>query len=240
MILFPAIDISGGKVVRLYKGDYDKMTVYEGTPAEIAKSYEAVGATHLHVVDLDGAKDAKMVNKDIYVNIAKNTDLKLQVGGGIRNLDAVEYYLSSGVSRVILGSVAVKDPEFVKTVIKEYGSEKITVGIDAKNGMVASEGWLDTSDVNYLDLAKAMCDIGVSHIIFTDISKDGTLSGPNLEQLDAINKAVKADITASGGIKDIGDIMALCKMNMYGAICGKSLYGGTLDLTEAIKYCEQN
>ncbi len=240
MIIFPAIDIKDGNCVRLTKGDFATVQKVANDPFETALEFQKKGAKYLHMVDLDGAKDAKMVNKDIYVNIAKNTDLKLQVGGGIRNLDAAEYYLSSGVSRVILGSVAVKDPEFVKTAIKEYGSDKITVGIDAKNGLVASEGWLDTSDVNYLDLAKAMCDIGVSHIIFTDISKDGTLSGPNLEQLDAINKAVKADITASGGIKDIGDIMALCKMDMYGAICGKSLYGGTLDLTEAIDYCNNN
>ena len=158
----------------------------------------------------------------------------MEVGGGIRTLETVESYLSRGIGRVILGSVAVRNPELVKTAVKEYG-DKIAVGIDAKNGMAAVEGWLDTSEAYYLDLAKAMEQAGVSTIIYTDISKDGTLSGPNLKELAAINEAVSCNIVASGGISNLEDIIALRKLGLYGAICGKSLYQGTLNLKEAIR-----
>ncbi len=172
-------------------------------------------------------------HRKLFTALAKETSLKIELGGGIRTLEAVEYYLAHDIERVILGSIAVKNPEFVKLAVKEYGN-RISVGIDAKEGMVATEGWLDTSDVHFLTLAREMEKIGVKNIIFTDISKDGTLSGPNLEQLGAIHKAVSCDITASGGIRDIQDIRNLKRLGVWGTICGKSIYKGTLDLKEAI------
>lgn len=234
MIIFPAIDIIEGNCVRLLKGDFGTVEKVAENPLETAIGFQKEGATHLHMVDLDGAKFGKRINTPIFVEIAKETNLSLQVGGGIRDLKTCELYLSSGVSRVILGSVAVKDPAFVAEAVKEFGN-KIVVGIDALGEMVMTEGWLESSSVHYLELAKAMQDVGVANIVFTDISKDGTLQGPNLEQLDAINKAVSCNIIASGGISNIGDIKALAKLNMYGTIAGKSLYKGTLDLAEAIK-----
>lgn len=233
MIILPAIDIKDRNCVRLVKGEFDTVHKVADSYMDTALSFYNSGAEFIHMVDLDGAKDGVITNRDIFVDVAKNTKLKVEIGGGIRTLDTVEYYLSSGIYRVILGSIAVTNPDFVKTAVKEYG-DKIAIGIDAKNEMVATRGWLDTSDVHYIDLARAMQDVGVKCIIFTDISKDGTLSGPNLEQLDAINKAVSCDIVASGGIKDIDDIKALTKMGLYGTICGKSLYSGSLDLSESI------
>lgn len=234
MIILPAIDIKNGKCVRLLKGDFNTVEQVAQDPFETARDFYNTGAKYLHMVDLDGAKDAKLVNKDLFVELAKTSKLKIELGGGIRELNSVEYYLSNGIDKVILGSVAVKNPDFVREAVNEY-KDKIIVGIDAKNEMVATEGWLSTSNVHYLDLAKAMEKMGVKNIIFTDISKDGTLSGANFEQLDAINKAVSCNITASGGIKDINDIKVLKKLNMYGVICGKSIYKGTLSLKEALE-----
>lgn len=234
MIILPAIDIKDGNCVRLYKGDFATVHKVAENPLDTAKKFESDGASYLHMVDLDGAKDATPKNAEIFTEIAKNTSLKVEVGGGIRTLDTVEYYLKNGIYRVILGSVAVKNPQLVKDAVKEYG-EKIVVGIDAKDGMVSVEGWLDSSEVNYISLAKEMSDIGVKNIIFTDIAKDGTLEGPNLEQLKAINDATSSNIIASGGIRDINDIHNLKKISVFGAICGKSLYEGTLDLKEALE-----
>lgn len=233
MIILPAIDIKDGSCVRLLKGDFDTVEKVAEDPFQTAAGFEAAGAQYLHMVDLDGAKDACMANRELFVKMASKTNLKIELGGGIRTMEAVDYYLSHGISRVILGSVAVKNPALVKEATAAYG-ERIAVGIDAKNGMVATEGWLDTSQVTYLDLAKAMEQAGVQTIIYTDISRDGTLAGANLEQLDAINRAVSCRIIASGGIRDLQDICALRDLNLYGAICGKSLYRGTLDLAEAI------
>ena len=233
MIILPAIDIKDGNCVRLLKGDFDTVEKVAEDPFVTAENFLKAGAAYLHMVDLDGAKDAKMVNRDLFVKLAENTSLKIELGGGIRTMEAVDYYLSHGISRVILGSVAVKNPEFVKTAVREYG-DRIAVGIDAKDGMVATEGWLSTSSVNYLELAKAMEQAGVKYIIFTDISKDGTLTGPNLEQLKAIHEAVSCNIIASGGISNLKDIYAVKDLGIYGTICGKSIYKGTLDLAEAI------
>ena len=238
MIILPAIDIKDGSCVRLYKGEFSTVHKVAENPLETARKFEADGAEWLHMVDLDGAKDAKPQNTEIFCEIARETSLKVEVGGGIRSLETVETYLSRGISRVILGSAAVRNPELVKAAVKEYG-DKIAVGLDAKNGMAAVEGWLDTSAAHYLDLAKAMEQIGVSTIIYTDISKDGTLTGPNLQELDAINLAVSCNIVASGGISNLDDITALRKLGLYGAICGKSLYQGTLDLKEAIREAEE-
>lgn len=236
MIILPAIDIKDGNCVRLLKGDFATVHKVADSYMETAKSFENAGASWIHMVDLDGAKEGKPVNGEIYLDVAKNTGLKVEVGGGIRSLDTVEYYVSRGIARVILGSVALKNPQIVVDAVKEYG-DKISVGIDAKNGIVAAEGWLEDSQVNYIDLSLEMIKAGVKNIIFTDISKDGTLSGVNIEQLTALKKAAgdKCGITASGGVHNIEDIKACKKMGLYGAICGKSLYSGTLDLREAIE-----
>lgn len=237
MIILPAIDIKDGNCVRLLKGDFSTVHKVAENYMDTARSFEAAGASWIHTVDLDGAKDGKPVNGDIFLDIAKNTDLKVEVGGGIRSLETVEYYISRGISRVILGSVALKDPQIVIDSVKEYG-EKIAVGIDAKNGIVAAEGWLESSQVNYIDLSLEMVKAGVRNIIFTDISKDGTLSGVNAEQLSALKNAVgdRCNITASGGVHDMEDIRVCKKMGLYGAICGKSIYSGSLDLAETVRY----
>lgn len=233
MVILPAIDIKDGNCVRLFKGDYNTVQKVADNYMDTARSFEAAGAQWIHMVDLDGAKDASQQNKEIFLDVAKNTGLKVEVGGGIRSMDTVEMYLSQGIERVIIGSAAVKDPELVKTAVREYG-ERIAVGIDAKNGYVATEGWLERSDVYFTDLAKAMADVGVKYIIFTDISKDGTLSGVNAEQLDEINRACTCNIIASGGVHTIDDIVTCKKLGLYGTICGKSIYSGTLDLAEAV------
>lgn len=240
MIILPAIDIKDGNCVRLLKGDFATVHKVAESYMDTAKNFEAAGASWIHMVDLDGAKEGKPVNGDIYLDVVKNTNLNVEVGGGIRSLDTVEYYVSNGISRIILGSVALKNPRIVVDAVKEYG-EKIAVGIDAKNGIVAAEGWLESSQVNYIELSLEMIKAGVKNIIFTDISKDGTLSGVNLEQLSALKNAAgdKCNITASGGVHNIKDIKACKKMGLYGAICGKSLYSGTLDLKEAIEIGEK-
>lgn len=233
MIILPAIDIKDGNCVRLFKGNYGTVQKVAESYMDTARSFEAAGAEWIHMVDLDGAKDATQQNKDIFVDVARNTGLRVEVGGGIRSLDTVEMYLSAGISRVIIGSAAVKNPQLVKDAVKEFG-ERIAVGIDAKNGYVATEGWLETSDVLFTVLAKEMSRIGVKYIIFTDISKDGTLSGVNAEQLEQINTSCSAEIIASGGVHTIEDIRICKKLGLYGTICGKSLYSGSLDLKEAI------
>ncbi len=235
MIILPAIDIKDGNCVRLFKGDYATVQKVAESYMDTARSFESCGAEWIHMVDLDGAKDATQQNKEIFLDVAGNTKLKVEVGGGIRTLDTVEMYLSGGVSRVIIGSAAVKNPQLVKDAVKEYG-DRIAVGIDAKNGYVATEGWLETSDVYFTQLAKAMSDVGVKYIIYTDISKDGTLSGVNAEQLDEINKACSANIIASGGVHTIEDIRICKKLGLYGTICGKSIYSGSLDLREAVDF----
>ena len=233
MVILPAIDIKDGNCVRLFKGDYGTVEKVAESYMDTARSFEAAGSQWIHMVDLDGAKDATQQNKEIFLDVAKNTSLKVEVGGGIRTLDTVEMYLSGGISRVIIGSAAVKNPQLVKDAVKEYG-ERIAVGIDAKNGYVATEGWLETSDVYFTELAKAMSDIGVKYMIFTDISKDGTLSGVNAQQLKEINECCPANIIASGGVHTIEDIKICKELGLYGTICGKSIYSGSLDLKEAV------
>ena len=237
MIIFPAIDIIGGQCVRLVQGDYATASKVAEDPLETAKKFEAAGAEWIHMVDLDGAKAGYPVNTEIYENIAKHTHLKVEVGGGIRTLDTVRAYLDLGITRVILGSAALKDPQLVADAVSEFGADRIVVGIDAKNEMVATEGWLETSDVHYIDLAKEMIKAGVKTFIFTDISKDGTLSGVNTEQLRKLRDAVgdQCNIVASGGVHTLDDIIACRDLGLYGTIAGKSLYQGTLDLAEAIK-----
>ena len=241
MIILPAIDIKDGNCVRLYKGDFATAEKVAEDYMQTAKGFAADGAKWIHMVDLDGAKDGKPVNSDIFIDVAKNTELKVELGGGIRTLDTVEYYLTGGISRVILGSIALKNPQIVFNAVKEYG-DRIAVGIDSKNGIVAAEGWLESSEVDYIQLALQMIKAGVKNIIFTDISKDGTLSGVNLEQLSALKTVSegKCNIIASGGVHTIADITACKKLKLYGVICGKSIYSGTLDLKEAIKVGESD
>lgn len=236
MVILPAIDIINGQCVRLNKGDYATAQKVADSYLETAISFEKAGAEWIHMVDLDGAKAGKPVNAKIYNDVAENTKLKVEVGGGIRNIETIEEYLSVGISRVILGSAALKNPELVKQSVEKFGSEKIVVGVDAKNGFVATEGWLETSDVSYIDLALKMIEYGVEYFIFTDISKDGMLSGVNAEQLKALYDATKgkANVIASGGVHTIEDIRICKEMGLYGTICGKSIYSGTLDLKQAI------
>lgn len=234
MLIIPAIDIKDGQCVRLLKGDFSTTERVADDPVETALGFKKTGAEFIHMVDLDGAVMKKPVNSHVFENVVKATGMKIEVGGGIRNMQSVEKYLSAGVERVILGSAALSSLEFVKEAVKKYDN-RIAVGIDARNRMVSADGWLEDSDVDFITLAKRMEDIGVKTLIFTDISKDGTLSGPNLDQLSEINDAVSCDIVASGGIAVIDDIIDLRKLNLYGAICGKSIYKGTLDLQQAIR-----
>ena len=233
MIILPAIDIKDGKCVRLVKGDYATAHQVAESPYDTAAAFRAAGAAWIHMVDLDGAKEGKPVNTEIFERVAKESGLKVEVGGGIRHMKTIEQFLEKGISRVILGSVAVKNPDLVKEAVKEFG-EKIAVVIDAKNGMVATEGWLEKSDVTYTDLALAMEDAGVRTIIYTDISRDGTLTGVNTEQLGNLNRTVSCNIIASGGVSSIVDIENCIDLNLYGCICGKAVYTGALNLMEAI------
>lgn len=234
MIILPAIDIKGGECVRLVKGDYSTAQKVIESPYLAAQRFADAGANWMHMVDLDGAKNAKLVNADLIADVAKSSGLSVEVGGGIRDMKAVEYYLSHGINRVILGSAAVKDQQFVIDAVNTFG-DQIVIGIDAKDGMVRAEGWLDNSDINYIELAKRMEDVGVKTIVFTDIEQDGTLAGPNLKQLDSLIKSVSCNIIASGGVAVLKDIKNLIELNAYGAICGKSIYSGSLDLRQAIE-----
>lgn len=240
MIILPAIDIKDGNCVRLFKGDFSTVEKVANDYMETALSFENAGASWIHMVDLDGAKEGRPVNTKIYKDVASKTSLKVEVGGGIRNIETIEEYLSMGISRVIIGSAALKNPKLVKDAVEKFGSNHIAVGIDSKDGMVAAEGWLETSDVNYIDLTKKMMEIGVKYFIVTDISKDGTLSGVNASQLEELAKETKGNcnIIASGGVHTIEDIKICKKLGLYGTICGKSIYKGTLNLKEAVEIGE--
>lgn len=237
MIILPAIDIKDATCVRLFKGDFNTVEKVASDPLETALSFQKAGAKYLHMVDLDGARGATSHNKEIFLEVARKTDLKIELGGGIRDFATAEFYLENGINRIILGSAALTNKALVSELVQAYG-DRIIVGIDAKSGMVSTQGWLDDSNVNYITLAKEMENIGVLHIVYTDISKDGTLTGPNLFELEAINKAVSVNIIASGGIHIIEDIWALKQLGIYGVICGKSIYKQTLDLKEALKVGE--
>lgn len=234
MFVIPAIDIKDGSCVRLMMGDYLTAHKVAEDPVATAQDFYNQGASWLHMVDLDGAKDGRRVNEETILKVRGAVTMKMEVGGGIRDLEAVEFYLKNGIDRVILGSAAVKDPAFVKEAVKKYG-ERVAVGIDAKDGIVRAEGWTDDAEVGFVELAKRMENIGVSKIIFTDISKDGMLSGPNLNQLDELKTAVSCDIIASGGVGNLKDIINLAELDIYGAIAGKAVYTGDLDLRAAIE-----
>lgn len=235
MILFPAIDLIGGKAVRLTKGDYAQMTVYSDNPVAVAQSFEAAGATHIHVVDLEGARDGTTPNFETVSAIIRNTSLKLEIGGGIRDMQTVEKYLQAGAFRVILGTAALTDPEFLRAAVAKYG-DKIAVGADLRDGMVATHGWLQTSSVTGAEFIRSMQEIGVRVIICTDISKDGVMGGTNR----ALYQSLQAEFpqmcfTASGGISDMETVKTLADMHMYGAILGKALYTGAIDLADALR-----
>lgn len=237
MIIFPAIDLKDGKCVRLYQGKMESSEVVGKDAVETALGFKNAGAEYLHMVDLDGAVKGSLQNIDVVLSVIKEVDIPVELGGGIRDLETIDTIIEKGISRVILGTAALNNPKMVKEAIKKYG-EKIAVGIDAKDGLVAVDGWLSVSKVNYIDFAKEMESIGVKTIIFTDISKDGTLQGPNLEQLFKIKNSASCNIIASGGIKDISDLKAINEMNIYGAITGKAIYSGNIDLKEAIELCK--
>lgn len=237
MIIFPAIDIMDGKPVRLLRGDFDTAEQVAEDVLTTAKQFARVGCTWVHMVDLDGSLQKKPVNADPILHVVEHTPLKVEVGGGIRTMDDIAFYLDRGVDRVILGSVALKNPELVQQAVDAYG-DKIAVGIDAKQGMVATEGWTEDSKMDFIDLAKAMEKMGVATIIYTDIGRDGTLSGPDVQGLDRLNKAVGCNVIASGGVTTITDILVMKDKKMYGTICGKCIYKKTLDLREAVGICK--
>lgn len=234
MILFPAIDIRGGNCVRLIQGDYNKEKVYSDSPVSMAKEWADKGAEYIHIVDLDGAKTGVSTNAAVIREIAEKSPIPIQVGGGIRTIEAVKSHIDSGVARVIIGTAAIQNPEFLKEAVQAY-SDKIAVSLDAKNGFIATDGWTDTSNVKALDLVKELEEIGVKTIVYTDIAKDGMLQGPNFEELEAMNNASSIDVIASGGVSTAEDVKKLAGKNMYGAIVGKALYDGTVTLEELLE-----
>lgn len=234
MILFPAIDLYEKKAVRLYKGDYANMTVYSHNPIEIARDFEAKGCTHIHMVDLEGAKDGTTPNIEVVAQVARETSLFVEIGGGIRSMETVSRYMDAGVSRVILGTAAVNDEAFLREAVATYG-DKIAVGADVKDGCIAIKGWLETSAVTLEAFLEKMENIGVKNIICTDISKDGAMQGTNLALYRQLSKQFRLDITASGGVSSIEDIRKLREMDLYGAIIGKAYYTGAIGLAEALE-----
>lgn len=233
MIIYPAIDIIDGKCVRLQQGSYNDVTIFGDSPVEMAIKWENQGAEYLHVVDLDGARSGNSENAEVIRQIAKKLTIPVQLGGGIRSLDKIETILSNGVSRVILGTSAVNDQEMLKTALKEY-KDKIAVGIDAKDGMVAIHGWEKTSDFTAIDFAKRVEALGTKTIIYTDISRDGMLKGPNLVAMRDMAKSVNIEVIASGGVSCLHDVTNLKPTGVSGVIIGKALYTGNIDLKEAI------
>lgn len=234
MKIFPAIDLIDGCAVRLFKGDYSQKTVYSNSPADVAKSFAAAGAEYIHIVDLDGARDGSNANIEVVRNIVKESGLKAEIGGGIRSVDAIEKYLDLGVMRVILGTAAVTDSEFLKKAVSAYG-ERVAVGVDIKDGKVAIKGWTQVSELTCFDFCRQLEELGVKTVICTDISKDGVMSGTNIELYKELSSRFKMDIVASGGVSNLDNVRTLTNMNMYGAILGKALYTGSIDLSEAIK-----
>ena len=234
MKIFPAIDLYSGKAVRLFKGDYSKMTVYSENPLEVARDFEQKGAEFIHLVDLEGAKDGTTPNFETIKSIAENTRLFTEIGGGIRSIETVEKYLGAGVNRVILGTAAVENQDFLKAAVNKYG-EKIAVGVDIKDGFVAVKGWTEASSYSCFDFFEKMRETGVKTLICTDISKDGAMQGTNRELYRELAEKFDIDIVASGGVSTLDDIKALKKLGLYGAIIGKAYYIGAIDLKEALE-----
>ena len=237
MEVIPAIDLLDGKCVRLYQGDYDRASIFNNNPVEVARQWAAEGATRLHVVDLDGAKEGKSVNLPVIEVIAKAIDIPVQVGGGLRDRAGVARLLETGVQRAILGTVAVENPKLVTELCQEF-PQQIVVGIDARNGMVATRGWLETSEVAATDLAKRMAQQGAAAIIYTDIHRDGTLSGPNMDALRELAESIEIPVIASGGVSSLTDLLSLLSLEsigVTGVIVGKAIYTGDVSLKEAVR-----
>ncbi|SEP91046.1 1-(5-phosphoribosyl)-5-[(5-phosphoribosylamino)methylideneamino] imidazole-4-carboxamide isomerase [Streptococcus equinus] len=233
MQILPAIDIKEGQAVRLFKGDFNQKTVVNPDVIGQSKIFAQAGIDFIHVVDLDGALDGRATNRDLIAKLKKESGLGVEVGGGIRTLEQIEDYLAVGIDRVIIGSMAVKNPDFVKAALEKFGSDKIVVGIDAKNGMVATEGWLETSNVDYISLAKAMEKIGVTLFVYTDVDRDGTLTGPNFEHYERlVAELTTAKVIASGGIAEQSDLVKLQEIGVAGTIVGKAYYNGNISLEE--------
>ena len=233
MQILPAIDIKEGQAVRLFKGDFNQKTVVNPDVIGQSKIFAQAGIDFIHVVDLDGALDGRATNRDLIAKLKKESGLGVEVGGGIRTLEQIEDYLAVGIDRVIIGSMAVKNPDFVKAALTKFGSDKIVVGIDAKNGMVATEGWLETSNVDYISLAKAMEKIGVTLFVYTDVDRDGTLTGPNFEHYERlVAELTTAKVIASGGIAEQSDLVKLQEIGVAGTIVGKAYYNDNISLEE--------
>ena len=234
MLIYPAIDLFGGKAVRLYKGDYAQMTVYSDDPVSVARDFRAQGAECIHRVDLEGAKSGSTPNLDTIVKIKNTVGLFCEVGGGIRSMETIDRYISAGIDRVILGTAAVKEPGFVAEAAAKYG-EKIAVGVDIKDGFVAVKGWTETTEFEAFDFCKKMQNIGVSNVICTDISRDGAMKGTNRELYKQMSEMLSMNFIASGGVSSIDDVKTLAAMNIHGAIVGKAYYTGAIDLKEAVE-----
>lgn len=234
MRLYPAIDIKDGKCVRLKKGLFDEVTVYSDEPWEIAKEFERAGAKFIHNVDLDGALKGRSVNAEVIKKIVNSVSIPVQLGGGIRTLENIQEVLDLGIYRAIIGTKAVQNPDFIRQAIERFGADRIVVGVDAKDGLVAIEGWEKVSDQTALGMAMAMKEMGVKTIVYTDISKDGMLSGPNIEQTKLLSDRTGIDIIASGGMSCMQDLENVCEAGIHGAIMGKALYEKKIDLREAV------
>jgi len=235
MIILPAIDLKDGKVVRLEQGDFNKETVYSSDPIKIATQFEEKGASWLHVVDLDGASKGESRNFDLIKKIRKETDLSIQTGGGIRSIEDVKRLIDAGIDRVILGTLAVKNPEMLDDIIEKFGSEKILVSIDAHNGKVATSGWKEKSDLEVLEFAKALEQKGIKYILYTDIKRDGMLVGPDFKGLNELKQNTELKIIASGGISSVSEIVKLNNLGFYGVITGQAIYKNKIDLKDAIE-----
>lgn len=238
MVIYPAIDLKGGKCVRLYQGEMSKAEIVAEDPLENAIKFEKKGAKYLHVVDLDGAMKGKPQNMSSFLSIVSKLNIPVQIGGGIRNIETVEELISAGAARVILGTIALENIELVYECVKRY-KDKIAVGIDAKDGFVAGRGWVNVSSINYIDLAKKIENAGVETIIYTDISRDGTLKGANIDGLKLLKENVNCNVIASGGVKNLKDLILLKEIGVEGVIIGKAIYNGDIILEEAIE-CGRN
>lgn len=238
MLIFPAIDLYEGKAVRLYKGDYSQMTVYNTDPVAVARDFRAAGATHVHLVDLEGARDASTPNLDTVCRIKSDCGLFCEIGGGVRSMAVVDRYMAAGLDRVILGTAAVNDPDFLKQAIDKYG-DKIAVGVDIKDGFVAVKGWTEKSTLNALDFCRDLEKRGVKTLICTDISRDGAMKGANHALYRELSERFGMQIVASGGVSSIEDVKRLADMALYGAIVGKAYYTGAISLREAIEVAEK-
>ncbi|MCM3124052.1 1-(5-phosphoribosyl)-5-[(5-phosphoribosylamino)methylideneamino]imidazole-4-carboxamide isomerase [Mesobacillus sp. AQ2] len=235
--IYPAIDMRGGKCVRLLQGDYDKETVYGDSPFEMAKKFAAEGAEWIHMVDLDGARDGKRVNDQYVIQAAQELGVNVQIGGGIRSENDINHYLENGVTRVIIGSIAVSNPGFAEEMVRKYGA-RIAIGLDAKNGFVATHGWLNTSEVSAVELGKRFADAGAETFIFTDIATDGTLAGPNVEATRQLAMETGKSVIASGGVSTLDDLAALRQLGedgISGAIVGKAIYEGRFSVKAALE-----